>query len=359
MRDKKDSAIQVKHTPNDSPKNITNAEGAMHTFLTPVTPIEIRGDHKFAGGHHGLNDLGAGKARQVILSAAIHPDFELGGGSEVVMGLVEAKDTAVQGRQLPSDFQPLSKRFGNDPAQYKANLQAYDQSLKEHMVHHLTSDHRIPAKSEISPENIFKNPSDSVALMESLITKGGNIEEGLKGKFVELNGHTISLESLFNIYTQQIRNEFSVLEATLTKGYVYTMDPPSIFAAQIGRENVTVLNRLQILAMKHVQANTPFQNLKGIAFNDYADPKAVGLLRNVFPAIPKDNVNSKTAFFPNGSYKAPGDKGWALVLHNNSDAFGQNIETEGPSSMDGVIGVYSDASVNLDRQNPRLLENVL
>lgn len=40
----------------------------------------------------------------------------------------------------------------------------------------------------------------------------------------------------------------------------------------------------------------------------------------------------------------------ALVIHNNSDAFGQTIETEGQSSMDGVIGVNSDAAVLLSRQ---------
>ena len=50
---------------------------------------------------------------------------------------------------------------------------------------------------------------------------------------------------------------------------------------------------------------------------------------------------------------------YALVLHNNSDAFGQNIETEGPSSLDGVIGSYSDAACHLERNRENLLSFVM
>lgn len=53
------------------------------------------------------------------------------------------------------------------------------------------------------------------------------------------------------------------------------------------------------------------------------------------------------------------DKNWALVLHNNSDAFGQNIETEGETSMDGVIGYNSDAAVQLERGRSDLVNIIV
>lgn len=52
-------------------------------------------------------------------------------------------------------------------------------------------------------------------------------------------------------------------------------------------------------------------------------------------------------------------KGTTLVLHNNSDGFGQNIETEGVSSLDGALGVYSSAAAGLHRKRKDLMEVVV
>ena len=54
-----------------------------------------------------------------------------------------------------------------------------------------------------------------------------------------------------------------------------------------------------------------------------------------------------------------GPQGLALVIHNNSDAFGQNIEFEGVSSMDGMVGSYSNAACLLKRNRPDLLSRVV
>ena len=49
---------------------------------------------------------------------------------------------------------------------------------------------------------------------------------------------------------------------------------------------------------------------------------------------------------------------YLLVIHNNSDAFGQNIETESAGgSLDGAIGVYSNAAACLARGKRDLLTN--
>ena len=74
---------------------------------------------------------------------------------------------------------------------------------------------------------------------------------------------------------------------------------------------------------------------------------------------------SKSSLFagPRNTYDPKGIEGgeeaW-LVIHNNSDAFGQNIETEGSSgSMDGAIGANSSASATLERRRKDLLDYVI
>jgi hypothetical protein len=65
-------------------------------------------------------------------------------------------------------------------------------------------------------------------------------------------------------------------------------------------------------------------------------------------AIFGEKATTKGALFSNFRYtNGPKDK--ALVLHNNSDGFGQNIEHEGASSMDGMIGLGSNAYLALQR----------
>ena len=52
-----------------------------------------------------------------------------------------------------------------------------------------------------------------------------------------------------------------------------------------------------------------------------------------------------------GLYTPPPEaEGAMLVVHNNSDALGQNIESEyAGGSLDGVIGAYSSAAGSLMR----------
>lgn len=344
MRDKSDTAIAEKHNQG----RITNMDGALHTFLTPLCSIKMSGDYQFDLSTHSHKAISLeGQVRSVVLSAAIHPDFELPGKDEVVMRLVEVKQSQVEGKELPKNFSPYSEGV---------DIKKYDQTLLEHMVYHLTEDHRLPSKNEI--KNPILNKNDGLKLINSLIgQKNINIGASLKNSFIDLQGHTISLEALFNIYLHQIRNEMSGLEALLPQGYVYTIDPPSIFAATIGTANVDILNRMQILAFQQLKPES-FKNLKKIGFNDYSDKEAVGLYRKVFTNTSGVEICSKASLFQaNGKYseKSP----YALVIHNNSDAFGQNIENE-PSggSIDGAIGCYSDAACCLKRSRKDLVSRV-
>lgn len=88
--------------------------------------------------------------------------------------------------------------------------------------------------------------------------------------------------------------------------------------------------------------------MKLIGFNNYTDQGVIPLLRKALPHIQVTDKASACA--QAGEY--------ALVIHNNSDAFGQNIEFEGPSSLDGVIGSYSDAALVLKRDREDLLDHI-
>ncbi|MGB7127521.1 MAG: hypothetical protein WBD50_00315 [Candidatus Rhabdochlamydia sp.] len=349
MTNKKDSALGVKYKKGDK---ITNMEGALHTFITPICPVTMLGDYIYKN-RHGILLLNKNRGRRVVLSAAIQPDFELAGNDEVIMKIVEIKQQPVIGQILPSDFQPLWNQSNGNQEIFEKKLKQYDELLQKHLIYFLTKKHRLPALHEVQNITTYQ---ETIELLEELILKEEvDILEILSDKFVVLNDHVISLEALFTIYTHQLCNEFSVLEQMLPQGYVYTINPPSIFTTQIGGvKNVNLLNRLQILSFKHLIKSSSFENLKVIGFNNYFDKDALSLFRHVF----FDKIVIKTqALFEQGHYSMRDP--YALVLHNNSDAFGQNIETEGPSSLDGVIGSYSDAACHLQRNRENLVRFVM
>lgn len=314
-----------------------------------------------------------GHGRNVILSAAIQPDFECDKEGEVVMKILEVKDQELKGKDIGDDFEPLWTYCNENREDFKKHLPAYELSLQKHMVYHLTSDHVLPALKDIPKNNILQ-PNEAFALLNNILMgTEKDIAAALKGQYVVLKNHTLSLEAFFNFYLHQMRNEFSALEALVPHGYIYSIDPPVIFASQIGQENVTLLNRLQILAIKQLHLHSSLKSLKGIVFNDYADKNmkgqvngketnvdAISLFKEVFPEI-KNNIISKAEAFKKGHYSIDGD--YAFVVHNNSDAFGQNIETEGSKngigSMDAAIGVFSDAACQLYRKRNDLVDNVI
>jgi len=369
MRKKKSSAIGVKFVPPGEyravkfkPDEITNMEGAMHTFVTPVVgSCEMIGDYLYSGQHgvvlfgdSGETDWKSRRrlTRKVVLSASIHMDFE---GAKVMLRVCQLDSQDVIGSDLGSDWDILSTEEKQD----ERKRMKYDESIRKHMVFHLTESERLPAIRAVSDA---MDMNSTIQYLEDAIMSREDVSKKLVGKFAELPYHQIvSLELLFNVAVHQIRNEFSALEAMCPQGYVYTYNPASIFAQRIG---ASILNRLMLAALCHLSAHNAFSNLRVFAFNDYADKKAVALAQVALSNQSHVSVTSQDKLFsgPGSTYDIVNFKkavGALLVVHNNSDGFGQNIETEWESgSLDGAVGSNSSGAASLERTRSDLLDFV-
>eukprot|EP01080_Neovahlkampfia_damariscottae_P010460 gene10460-2982_t len=345
MKNKKRLALGVKFEYGDK---ITNMEGAMHTFVTPIINFVMTGDYIYKFGHGATSFKG--KARNMVMSAAVQPDFEY---DDVMLPLVKLSKNKVEGRQIV-DFDNFKffyefgyKNMSND------ELNDYEEKLKSHMIYNLTKDHELPSLGSL--KNTPFNTSECIDYLENMIEKSSNVD--LYGKYTTMgSGYVISLESLFNVYVEQIRNEFSVFESNLPQGYIYTINPPRIFASEIGQKNVPVLNRLQMLAFKHLGISE-FKNLKGIGFDGFADSSGVSLLKIIFKDQDVEIKEKNNLLGDDGKYSST--KPYALIVHNNSDGFGENIKYEGVSSLDGAIGCFSNAACCLDCKRKDIVDFVM
>jgi hypothetical protein len=118
-----------------------------------------------------------------------------------------------------------------------------------------------------------------------------------------------------------------------------------------------------LLALRHLSEHNQFRNLKIFGFNDYADKGIMALAtkalerQKVLVVRKGDLFRGAGGRYDVGSLKEAGEA--MLVVHNNSDGFGQNIETEGSSgSLDGAIGSCSSAAASLERGRKDLLDFV-
>ena len=366
MRDKKDSALSVKWR-NTGHDTITNMEGALHTYVVPLVPVFIHGDHLYRSGIHDAVYFPETKrffktvqqARRAILSAFIQPDFE---NSKVLMQVAGLRDHPSIGKPLADDFKILSANEKQDDTKRAA----YDEQLRLHIIHHLVQSHSLPSRQTATP--IALSDEQAQTFLEQLAA--GNLPDGatngraaLQDKFVVQRSGILSLELLFTSALHQFRNELSALECiSATQGYVYTFDPPRIFAQKLDQSD-KLLNRCMAAALRFlIDSGVQFTNMRAFAIGDFSDKTIVGVLKHAFAGQPHVVVLSKYDLYPKPAqtYVPPKTgKGALLVLHNNSDAFGQNIETEGPSSsLDGLVGNISSAAASLHRQHPRLLEHV-
>jgi hypothetical protein len=321
MRRKKNSALAVKFRALSGTDEITNMEGAMHTFVTPICLAYLHGDYKYRGGHGivhfpdvEVNGKMMQQARQVVISASVQPDFE---GKHVMLRACALEDSAVEGTPLPKDFKIMDVK----DKQIDEKRNAYDIMLRAHMIYHLTKAGCLPGLSQ-ADLNIF-----DVLMAINLFTEQITAEEidysKIQEMFVRLpGGAVISLEILFNSAVQQLRNEISALEVLCPQGYVYTIDPPSIFAQEIGQ---TLLNRIQVAALKWLaQGEDGFKNMEMVAFNDYADPYALKLLSTALRNRGYIMVAPKIHMFPGpvGVYNpSPSGGESLLVVHNNSGMY--------------------------------------
>ncbi|KZO93908.1 hypothetical protein CALVIDRAFT_539559 [Calocera viscosa TUFC12733] len=359
MRNKKNRALGVKFEPgNNPPDAITNMEGALHTFVTPIVQAMLHGEYAYYAGQHMMLRFLPTKdrmdyARQVVVSAFIHPDFE---DDQVMLQLASLTAMPSIGASLPMDFEMISP----EEKQIPSLREAYDFVLRAHMIAHLVSSGRLPGIWEV--QELARPVESTIDALENWIkTPDASPEEVRNAYFCIPSGEILSLELLFNSALHQVRNELSALEAMCPQGYVYTFDPPAIFARMV---DATLLNRLFIAAVKTLSKKNQFKNMRCFAFNDYADPSAFQIY---LPIALQDQkhvlVTRKLVLFTGkgGQYVPPkGMEEALLVLHNNSDGFGQNIETEAPGgSMDGAIGAFSSVAASLRRDRPDLLNYLM
>lgn len=205
MRNKRDSALATKWLPDTA---ITNMEGALHTLVTALLKVHIAGDYAYRNGHGVLpfdTAVGALAARQVVLSTAIHPDFE---DTQVMYSLCKLAAEPLHGKGLPEDFQIPSTMQKNDDS----FRQAYDETLKQHAIYHLTQARSLP-----SATGPCWSVQDALAAIRQDLGKGPS-DSLLIGRVVNVGTHRLSLELLGNIYTASLVNELSALESLCSDG---------------------------------------------------------------------------------------------------------------------------------------------
>lgn len=386
MSNKKDSALGVKYVKGDK---ITNMEGALESLYTPIYLVHATGDmHWYGGSGWDKGVKFKNQLRQVVVSAAIHPDFEISNLSqvdrgEVTMPLVRLTDKGFKkGNEPPKEPEMISAKDKEDDEKRRA----YDEELRKLALHHLTAnglpalgpDRKPPlekGKPLLAEDNVLKE-------LEKLIeadAKGQDLRQVMQNQFLEIGRDIISLEVLFNIYIEQIKNEFAVLENILPQGYIYTISPPQIYAKQLEEAGgKLLLNRLQLLAFKCL-ANSPerdklFKHLKVFAISDFGDQNIVQLYEMMMkgaeisaPVVSNDALFDKddkgySAGFKNAityNGKQESLEGLALVRHLNGDQFGRNEKNEGLMSLHGLWGVYSDCSLVSEPDRPDLTAYVI
>lgn len=367
------TACGIKYISGDP---ITNGEAALHSLLTPLAEVIMLGDHIWRGAEDrnkrsfGEQNFGNNLGRQVILSASIQPDFEAQTETNFVMAyLIGLGEDELKGEPLPNDFKILSQE---DKA--KDELRAhYDLSLKKHAIYHLTANHCLPSSKSVKKGDILAL-NDVETFFDSILTGNPSrkkILHHLQSKVISVTTedkkhHFLSLEMLFNLYLEQLQQELGALDQAAPQGFIYTIDPPSIFASLFAphqKQAVQMFNRLQALAIRSLIEKMPFEHLKMIAFNDFSDSTIVPYFKEAlkFSEIKigakkelyeyQIKTNKKNQSYEIQTYRPqridPSFANCALVLHNNSDAYRPNIKYEGVESLDGLIGNFSNAAVTL------------
>jgi hypothetical protein len=362
LHNKRDSAIQTKYLPHTA---ITNMEGVLHTFVSAQLVVRMTGDYVYQGYHSAaalVTQTGEPAYRTIVLSTTIHPDFEFpsDGGNPIAVEAYRLASTPIEGRDSLPDRIPTVEEKDD-----KAFRLSYDHEIKEFLVKKLTQDGRLPSADDANTAQQAMTLQGAIDRSEKLLNEHASasaICNSMKGMVLAIQDARgqkifISGEMLFWTYVNQIHSEFAGLEASLPQGYVYVLDPPSIFAGGLrgSSESGTpphgqiVMNRFQMLAFQYLmKSGMPCPHLHTLYFNDYLDPstttKGLALWRTTDLG---ERVQSKKSLSDaSGHYVIP--PGMVLVDHNNSDGFGNNIGTEGMTSKDGVLGCCSDASIELD-----------
>jgi hypothetical protein len=173
---------------------------------------------------------------------------------------------------------------------------------------------------------------------------------------------------LFWLHYYQIIIELNSLNDMIENQYIYVYRPPSIFMS-VFQESPILSNRLRVLALQYIYFTQPFlfRKMHNMVITTFRDPTIVFLIKKyIFDLrlnnhfIRVESFDDQNTFYKHKRYgfKYRGPEKMALVIPNNSDAFGRNIETEGESSVDGIVGNYSNAAYVLSTARKDLLFNI-
>lgn len=358
MRNKQNLAIGVKWQKKGK---ITNMEGAMHTFVTSIVLAWSHGNKSWDKGHVFTPYPAADKfktARLVLISNMIHQDFET---DEVMMELASLKATrtsCIEDFQVPNIKDKQDDQLRED----------YDNALRCWMVHHLTAKGELPSLNTASNSALtrkqvreflftcvdYQSTEDILETVEDVFF----FVEWKKGK--KKCKSLLSLEVLVATAFHQFRHELDALEKICPQGYIYTFSPPSIFAQLLEQDELLTL--IYAAGLKHYARSAQLKNMRCFALPDISGQHWFKIFSDALDGS-GINVISRDVLF--NSKETPGDPynpmhpGTMLVLHNNSDAFGQNIQYEtGMGSLDAVVGQYTSAAGSLLRTRADLVERV-
>ena len=339
MRNKRDLAIGTKYI---SGSKITNMQGALHTFVTALVPVKLHGDYVFRNGHNIQRfHVTGGKQqyRSVIVSTMIHLDFE--DENVGMMFFAVRPDTLPRNDQCLSMPQPPDVRLDyRNRYENMVRTEAYWQLIGH--KHAALDSHELDITAASQMLSLSLTSSPKRPLLNT----------------VRVNGKPLYIDMMLRTVRESLSNDLRGLEI-LCKAYIYTWDPPSIFARML---DANFLNLLMVHALRDLLHTLPLVNMKAFAFNDYADKTVLPHLQRIFANRPDIACIPKSALFDakTGLYTGLSSAPHAtLVLHNNSDGFGQNCEFEGLTSMDGIIGCYSSLAAGLHRQRPDLVSVML
>ncbi|GAA5981003.1 hypothetical protein JCM11641_001427 [Rhodosporidiobolus odoratus] len=379
MANKRDSAIASKYRKGTS---ITNMEAALHSFVTALAKVTQCADYAWQGGHSAapLGTTSSGRdrlGRRVVLSTSLHCDFERDEVAELFFAVEEQTVLGVDVLAAGTLRVPGVQEKNDD-----AFRLAYDCALKRHAVFHLLPLHSLPS--------IYALPHRPWSIEEAVSTLSRYLATPfsaqtptptafLQDRSVRLTvqpHRVLSLSMLLATHVHLLANELSALESlvdpvTLTSrvgrlkgGYAYTFDPPSIFSRRFS----TVLSTLlTICALRELVLSSPspspaFPKMRLFALTTFTPELASLLPRLRLTLPPHIRIISRSDLFPPPSLtlatadQIPELEGTMLVIHNNSDAFGQNIETEERGgSVDGEVGWWGDGARALRRDRVDLL----
>lgn len=372
MRHKANLALGVKSTARGlgDKNSISNMEGMLHSFVIPLLLGYMHGDYCYDHGHQIKAFAANGaeqSAREVIISALIHPDFET---HEVMLRFCSVdsmSDFMVTDSVTTSTSLNIPGKSSAKRDMHSANptLQDWDRRIKYQTLMYL---YQVDSLADwYKAANYMQRLTSSsieVLLSPAIQDQSQEPREAVRYRTFELQSSTstptiISLEALFLVVFQQVRNELLALERICgTTGYIYTYDPPVIFRQALAEAGQNLMMLVHAAALRQFSLEQELKAMKFFAYNDFDNPNALSTIR---AALRNQNVQvMRKAELFNGHdpmySPPPGAEDAMLVLHNNSDAFGQNIEFEdGHGSMDAVIGQYSSAAASLLRTRPDLV----